>query len=224
MSDKIFPQIKICGLTSVALAVRCADLGVQAIGCVFYPKSPRHVADETARAICRAVKGRVQTVGVFVNESFDTILQKVTDCGITVVQLHGEESPDLVRRLRGEKIPVVKALFSNRYPDFAAAALFDASAFLVECSGGTLPGGNAKTWDWAEAKPFAERHPCILAGGLTAENIASAIGQAMPRAVDVSSGVESAPGIKSMEKVTRFVENIKALGLSDPAPDATPIF
>jgi len=224
MTRGLFPQIKICGLTSADPAVGCADLGVQAIGCVFYPKSPRHLEDETARAICRAVKGRVQTVGVFVNAPLETILQKVRDCGITMVQLHGQESPNLVRRLRREGIPVIKTLFANAAPDFSATPLYQASAFLVECSGGTLPGGNAKTWDWSQAKSFGERHPCILAGGLTAENIGTAIGQAMPRAVDVSSGVESAPGIKSLDKVAHLVEAVTALGLSDPGGDLAPVF
>jgi phosphoribosylanthranilate isomerase len=211
------PQIKVCGLTRVEEAIWCADLGVHAIGCVFYPKSPRHLTDGEAREICRAVAGRVQTVGVFVNESFDTILQKVNDCGITAVQLHGKESPDLVDRLCREKIRVIKTLFVDSPPGLADAAAYNAATFLVECSKGPLPGGNAMAWDWRQAMAFGDRHPFILAGGLTAEKVTRAIQEALPAAVDVSSGVESVPGRKNLQKIEAFVKMVAAF--SQPIDD-----
>jgi phosphoribosylanthranilate isomerase len=220
MNNQFRPQIKICGLTRVEEALWCADLGVHAIGCVFYPKSPRHLPDAEAEKICRAVRGRVQTVGVFVNESVDMILQKVKDCGITAVQLHGKESPEQVNRLRREKITVIKTLFVGGTPCIADASRYDASAFLVECSKGLLPGGNAMAWDWTQAKAFGSRYPLILAGGLTPENVSQAILEASPAAVDVSSGVESVPGQKNLEKIEAFVQAVTAF--SQPIDNKQP--
>lgn len=204
------PQIKVCGLTRVEEALWCAELGVDAIGCVFYPKSPRHVSDAAARTLCRAVAGHVQTVGVFVNESADTILRKVSDCEITAVQLHGKESPDLVHRLRGENIRVIKTLFVDSSPGLDDAHRYDPAAFLVECGKGPLPGGNAMAWDWRQAAAFSNQYPFILAGGLTPGNVSQAILDARPTAVDVSSGVESAPGRKNLQKISAFVEMVVA--------------
>lgn len=220
MGNRSRPQIKICGLTRVEEALWCADLGVHAIGCVFYPKSPRHLPDAEARKICRAVAGRLQTVGVFVNESFDTILQKVNDCGITAVQLHGKESPDLVDRLRREKIRVIKTVFVDSTPGLTDAPAFNAEAFLVECSKGPLPGGNAMAWDWRRAMAFGSRHPFILAGGLTPENVTRALREALPAAVDVSSGVESAPGQKNLKKIEAFAKAVAAFSqaINDERP------
>jgi phosphoribosylanthranilate isomerase len=210
MENQFRPQIKVCGLTCVEEALWCTDLGVHAIGCVFYPKSPRHLPDAEARKICRAIGRRMQTVGVFVNESVDAILQKVEDCDITAVQLHGKESPDLVDRLRREKITVIKTLFINGTPRLTDAPSYDASAFLVECSKGPLPGGNAMVWDWHQAKAFGIRYPLILAGGLTPGNVSRAILDALPAAVDVSSGVESIPGRKDLKKIEAFVHMVSA--------------
>ena len=97
--SKYIPQVKICGLTLVEHALKCADLGADAIGFVFYPKSPRHLTDDRAGEICSAVRDRVKTVGVFVNETFSSIMNRVECCQLSAVQLHGQESPELVRRL-----------------------------------------------------------------------------------------------------------------------------
>jgi phosphoribosylanthranilate isomerase/indole-3-glycerol phosphate synthase/phosphoribosylanthranilate isomerase len=124
---------------------------------------------------------------------------------LTVAQLHGREPPEVVDRLRREGLFVVKALFAERAPGLERAADYVAAAILVECGQGALPGGNAQDWDWARAGPLAERHPLILAGGLTPLNAAQAICAASPDAVDVSSGVETAPGRKDIRKVEAFI-------------------
>ena len=95
-----FPQIKICGLTTPEDALACAESGADAIGCIFFPPSPRHVSDDQAREICAAVAGQVQTVGVFVNETSEAIMDKAEYCGLSIVQLHGTESPQFVSQLR----------------------------------------------------------------------------------------------------------------------------
>ena len=208
MTNNFIPQVKICGLTRVEQALQCVALGADAIGCVFYPKSPRHLTDDRAGEICSAVTDRVKTVGVFVNESFSSIMNHVERCHLSTVQLHGQESPELVRRLRNQNLQVIKALFIDGNPSLKDAENYPASAFLVECGQGRLPGGNALQWNWDQAKSFGEKHPLIIAGGLSPENVSHAIRVSWPHAVDVSSGVESSPGHKDIDKVTLFLNAV----------------
>jgi phosphoribosylanthranilate isomerase/indole-3-glycerol phosphate synthase/phosphoribosylanthranilate isomerase len=210
---KYRPQVKICGLTVVNDAVKSAELGADAIGLVFHPKSPRFVTEKQAREICLALPEKVKRVGVFVDETFTTIMQKVRSCGINAVQLHGSEPPELAESLIKEGLIVIKALFLERKPTFEDAAKYKVSAFLAEWGKGVLPGGNALSWDWEKARSICREHPLILAGGLTPENIYHSISLSLPDAVDVSSGVESAPGIKDIEKVKLFIMNV-----SEPIP------
>jgi phosphoribosylanthranilate isomerase len=203
-------QVKVCGLTRADEAAACAQAGARAIGCVFYPRSPRRVDDSAAGAIRRALPPDVLCVGVFVDESFDTILASVGRTGFTAVQLHGRETPELVQQLRREGLFVIKVLFAGRAPGIEAAPQYPASAFLVECGRGALPGGNAQAWEWSKAAPLGKRHPLILAGGLTSENAAQAAGEASPDAVDVSSGVESSPGRKDIRKVIQFIAAVSS--------------
>jgi phosphoribosylanthranilate isomerase len=224
MIEKTSPQIKICGLTRVDEAEGCADLGADAVGLVFFPKSPRHVTDEQALAISKAVSGASKTVGVFVNASYDQILLKVEACRLSAVQLHGQESPELVRRLGDTGLLVIKALFVDGTPPPTDADLFGAGPFLVECSKGPLPGGNAMAWDWAAVKEFGSAHPLILAGGLTPDNAGEAVAGALPLAVDVSSGVESSPGRKDLKKVTRFIDAVSKCKLPPLTRGMTPVF
>jgi phosphoribosylanthranilate isomerase len=206
MNINIFtPQVKICGLTRVEQALKCVALGADAIGCVFYPKSPRHLTNHRAGEICSAVADRVKTVGVFVNESFSDIMRRVERCRLSSVQLHGRESPELVARLCNENLQVIKALFIDGNPSLKHAKDYPASAFLVECGSGKLPGGNALRWNWEQARSFGEKYPLIIAGGLSPENISHAINISSPHAVDVSSGVESSPGLKDIDKVRLFL-------------------
>ena len=203
-SQRNGPQVKICGITQIEHAVTCAELGADAIGCIFFPKSPRHLTDERARDIVSALPDHVKATGVFVNASFDDVVKKVERCGLNAVQLHGQESPELVSRLAKEGLLVIKALFTGGEPSVTAASEYDAAAFLVECAGGPLPGGNALDWDWASVRHFGKNYPLVLAGGLSADNIGDAIAAAMPDVVDVSSGVESSPGQKDIEKIKSF--------------------
>ena len=144
-------------------------------------------------------------VGVFVDEPVEAILDLARFCGLDLAQLHGAETPEDVAALESAGVRVVKALFANREPGFAEARRYGASGFLVECAGGTLPGGNALSWDWASARGVGAGRPLILAGGLAADNLAWAVERACPRAVDVSSGVEISPGNKDLVKVREFL-------------------
>ncbi len=208
------PQIKVCGLTRVENALECIALGADAIGCVFYPKSPRYVTDDQARDICKAVSSRATMVGVFVNESFSFIMKKVQRCLLDTVQLHGQESPELVTRIRKEKLKVIKTLFLRSTPDFENAKYFKPSAFLVECGNGALPGGNAISWNWEKARHLVGDYPVILAGGLSPENVSNAVKQGIPDAVDVSSGVELSPGLKDTGRVEAFIQAVSMCGLN----------
>ena len=208
------PQVKICGLTREDEAVACALAGASAIGCVFYPPSPRYVEEDLARSISCALPPGVPLVGVFADEKVTTILRKVERCGLKVVQLHGKEPPSQVNELRERGIPVIKVLFDGGMPPIASADDYGAHAYLVECAGGPLPGGNALAWNWSAAAGLASRYPVILAGGLNAENVGGAIAAALPDAVDISSGVESGPGRKDIDKVKRFLDAVRACGCS----------
>jgi phosphoribosylanthranilate isomerase len=213
------PQIKICGLTSPEAASACADLGADAIGCVFFPKSSRYLSEQRAKEICSALPPEVKKVGVFVDETYSTIMRKVERCGLTAVQLHGRESPELVHEILNENIPVIKALFAAGTPALSDAQKYRASAFLVECGSGVLPGGNAMTWDWQQARKISETYPVILAGGLSPDNVSQAIAACRPAAVDVSSGVEKAPGIKDFAKVKAFMDSVSCCILNKKLPN-----
>jgi phosphoribosylanthranilate isomerase len=173
------------------------------------------VTEEQAREIRQALSSTVcSLVGVFVNETFTGLMKKVERCGLDAVQLHGKESPQLVLQLVNEGVRVIKGLFVNAEPSLEAAPQYKAAAFLAECAGGPLPGGNAMTWNWDAALRISESHPLILAGGLNPDNVCDAIKAARPDAVDVSSGVEAKPGRKDMEKVKRFMEAVARSGYS----------
>ena len=201
-------QIKICGLTSVDDALGCVDLGADAIGLVFYPKSPRYITMQKAKEICSAVPEKIKTVGVFVDETFSNIMHIAQYCRLKGVQLHGNESSCLVEQLVKENLIVIKALFSGRKPRIDDVINYRASAFLVECGKGVLPGGNAEVWDWKEARRLENKFPLILAGGLSFENVAEAVKASFPDAVDISSGVESSPGRKDLNKVASFIKEV----------------
>ena len=207
------PQIKICGLTRSDEAIECARLGADAIGLVFYPASPRNLSRQKAKEISLALPSEVTTVGVFVNETFSNIMEIVQYCKLKAVQLHGDESPKLVNKLRKENIIVIKALFTNKKPFLKDISDYNASAYLVECGKGILPGGNAEAWNWEEAREAGMKYPLILAGGIDRNNVSKAVAAGLPDAVDISSGVEFYPGRKDPEKVKSFIKAVSECNL-----------
>ena len=203
------PQVKVCGLTLVDEAVACAEIGADAIGLVFYPPSPRLVSEKRAREISGSLPAHVWKVGVFVDEPFPAVMKKAEFCRLNCVQLHGAEPPEMVEALEAAGISVIKSLFVKKRPFLSEADLYRASAYLIESGGGLVPGGAGLSWNWAEAGELAGKLPCILAGGLSAENVGAAIYEFGPDAVDVSSGVESEPGRKDIGKVRVFMEAVR---------------
>jgi phosphoribosylanthranilate isomerase len=210
MVGRHYPQIKICGLTRPDQARACADLGADAIGLVFFAKSPRNVTQEQAAAIKAGLPPHVAAVGVFVDPDREFLARMVRRCGLDIVQLHGSEPPEFVSDINSElKVPIIKVLFATRSPGFGDATGYSAAGYLVECGRGALPGGNAMTWDWAAARTVDRAFPLVLAGGLGPENVAEAVKACLPDAVDASSSLEAGPGVKDIEKVARFIDQVK---------------
>lgn len=201
-------QVKICGLTKIDEVQKIAALGVNAIGLVFYPKSKRNIDLDTAKKIQKILPSNISCVGVFVNESFSSIMKIVNYCNLDAVQLHGNETSQMVLKLRKKNLTVIKALYMEDEPNIKNAKIYEASACLVECRPGKLPGGNAHSWDWGKTRSYKNDTPLILAGGLTPDNIKEAILSCMPDAVDISSGVETTPGHKDILKVKTLLTNL----------------
>lgn len=221
---RAYPQVKICGLTRPDEAEACVQIGADAIGLIFFPKSPRNVTRKQAKRVVTALPQPVASVGVFVNASFAFIMQRVERCGLSMVQLHGHEPPELSARLQDEGLGVIKALFVDGLPGFADTKKYRADAFLAECAKGPLPGGNAMTWNWGAAKALGRNHPLVLAGGLSPDNVHDAICAGLPAAVDVSSGVEASPGRKDLRKVARLLAAVRETAQRYVGKTINPVF
>jgi phosphoribosylanthranilate isomerase len=194
-------RVKICGLTRLDDAQLAGRIDVDAIGVVLWPGSPRCVDLATARALCRAVPPWTARVGVFVSPSVDEVRRTVAATGLGVVQVHGVADADPYRALG---LPILWATgLADDAPDPVAP---EGTTLLLDTHDPVRHGGTGQTVDWTRAKAIArrERH-VILAGGLTADNVTQAIETVRPYGVDVSSGVEAAPGIKSAERMQAFV-------------------
>ena len=194
-------------MTQLKDALFAVEQGVDAVGFIFYKKSPRAVTMKTVREIITKLPPLVDTVGVFVNESAER-LNKIADyCGLDLVQLHGEESPAFCRKIHRR---VIKAFRVKDLQSIKQLEKFPVSGFLLDTFSDDLHGGTGKTFDWNLALPAKKMGPVILAGGLTPRNILQAVHQVRPYGVDVCSGVEKSSGIKDLEKVRAFLKNIRS--------------
>jgi phosphoribosylanthranilate isomerase len=205
-------EIKICGLGDPAEAMMCADAGADAIGLVFYPRSPRCVSISRAAQVTMMLPPHVTVVGVFVDEKPAQIIATARQAGFRVVQLHGAEPPQDVKTLQAAGLRVIKALRSASPAVLAqlAASYAMADGFLAEGSAGPLPGGNGVAWQWSSVVIVAASGvPVALAGGLTPANVLQAVAVARPSAVDVSSGVELRPGRKDIGKVRQLIHTVR---------------
>jgi phosphoribosylanthranilate isomerase len=201
-------RIKVCGITRCEDALAAAEAGVDAIGLVFYPPSPRHLEIGQAAEIAACLPPFVTTVGLFVNADSETIAEVVDRVGIDLIQFHGNECPDYCA---GHRRPWIRALRMKEDIDLVAeAARFDsARGLLLDAYRPGVPGGTGETFDWARI-PRALAGCIVLAGGLSPDNVADAVARVHPWGVDVSGGVESAPGIKDRRLIARFVEAVRA--------------
>ncbi len=200
-------KVKICGITNRKDALTAIEAGADALGFVFYSASPRHVSPEQAAEIIRNLPPFVQTVGLFVNENSATVNSIADQCGLDIIQLHGEETPEYCEYIRRR---ILKAFRVRDTAILDALPKYRVAGYLLDAWSPVALGGTGLTFNWdiaAEAVHRGER--IVLAGGLTPENIAESIRQVRPFGVDVSSGVESAPGLKDAALVRRFVASAK---------------
>ncbi len=197
-------RIKICGITSLEDALHAADAGADALGFVFHPRSPRFISPETAGIIIARLPPFVTAVGLFVDASQETIEKTVGVAGLQCLQLHGDETPEFCTRFR---MPVIKAFRVRGQETLERLAAYSkVTGWLLDAFVEGQPGGTGARFDWRIANEAGRLgRPVILAGGLTPDNVTEAISAAHPFAVDVSSGVESSPGVKSAVKVTAFL-------------------
>jgi phosphoribosylanthranilate isomerase len=201
--------VKICGVTNLEDALAAVESGADLLGFNFYRRSPRYVSPGDARRIVERLPESVNGVGVFVNEPGPDEVERIArEAGLGAVQLHGDETPEFCRALRGLK--TIKALRVRRGFDPAACALYPVDALLLDAYTTDAFGGTGHTFDWTLARQARETvERLYLAGGLTPDNVAGAVGAVRPYAVDVCSGVETSPGRKSFELMRRFVGQAK---------------
>ncbi len=202
-------RVKICGITSAEDAALVIKHGADALGLVFYAKSPRAVSIDQARQIVAGLPAFVSTVALFVNAESDYIKQVLQQVNIDLLQFHGDESPQQCERYNKRYI---KAVSMREHIDLPALCgqYAQASAILLDSFRPGIPGGTGEVFDW-ERIPSALTRPVILAGGLNAGNIAAAIRTVHPYAVDVSSGVERDKGLKDENKIVSFMRGVDSV-------------
>jgi len=203
-------KIKICGITNAADAQKAAEFGADALGFVFYPKSPRAIQPDAAKRIIAALPPFMLSVGVFVNQPEETVRRIVDTCGLALAQIHGDESAAYCESLGR---PVLRAIRLKDRKSFLALAEYKGRmgvrGFVVDAFSQEAYGGTGQTVDWSLAAEAAKAAPILLAGGLTPENVQEAITQVNPYGVDVSSGVESSPGKKDHQKLHDFIQAVR---------------
>jgi phosphoribosylanthranilate isomerase len=197
-------MVKVCGVTRIEDAAAACELGAAAVGFIFWPESPRFIDPYRARAIVRTLPPFVTPVGVFVNQPPDYVNGVASLVHLGAVQLHGDEDAEYIARINR---PVIKAV-SNGTAD-AARTWSRETMLLVDAHDPERRGGTGATADWDAAARLARSRRVLLAGGLTAENVRDALARVRPFGVDVSSGVESAPGIKDRDRMEAFFRIVR---------------
>jgi phosphoribosylanthranilate isomerase len=205
------PTVKICGLSTGLTLDAALDAGADMVGFVFFSKSPRHIDWATARALGRHAEGRAKIIALSVDADDDTLKRIVDALAPDLMQLHGSETPARVKEI-GERFarPTMKAIGVATRADLTAAGAYEGvvDTLLIDAKppkDAVLPGGNGRPFNWSLTRDFRPSVPWLLSGGLDPENVADAIALSGARGVDVSSGVESAPGVKDPAKIRAFV-------------------
>ncbi len=207
-------KVKICGITRLEDARFCAGAGADYLGFIQHRESPRYVAPEVVREILSWVEGP-GAVGVFVDADPDVVNRAACEAGFAYVQLHGEEPPSYLDEM---DVPVIKAIsirpgmksddVRRRMDAYEGRVLY----YLLDTGRPGMAGGTGQTFDWSVAESLATDHPLFLAGGLTPDNVGAAVETVWPYGVDVSSGVESAPGIKDIDRINEFFDAVRDVG------------
>lgn len=199
-------KVKICGIGSLNDAVFAADYGADAIGFVFV-KSKRKISKEKVRSIVRKLPPFITNVGLFVNETVENMEETCRFCGLDAIQLHGNEAPEVLNKLKDFKI--IKAFRIQNEKDIDHIKKYKPDAILLDGYSENKMGGTGTTFDWKIVKRMKTSTPIIIAGGLTYLNVEQAIKIAKPYGVDVSSGVESKPGQKDKRLIKKFIDAVK---------------
>jgi len=205
MTGTRMTRIKICGITRNEDALAAARMGADALGFVF-AESPRRISPDRAREIISGLPPFLTTVGVFVNEAADKVNEVCRFCGLNLVQLHGDEDGAYMARLGR---PAIRAFRVKDGDVLNEIKRLEPGIFILDAFDGERAGGTGKTFDWTIAEKAAHLGRVILSGGLGARNITSALETVRPYAVDVSSGVESAPGVKDHRKMEEFIQEVR---------------
>lgn len=203
--------VKICGITNLDDALAAVNAGADALGFNFYEPSPRYVTPSAAREIIAQLPQSILTVGVFVNEdSPQSVAAFARDAGVTAIQLHGDESPEYCRHLKGHY--VIKALAAGSDSDAQRANDYEVEAILLDTKDNALRGGTGRVFDWSIAQKIRRAVPKLfLAGGLGVQNIEAAIISVDPYGVDACSALEETPGKKNHERMRAFVNAIRSM-------------
>jgi phosphoribosylanthranilate isomerase len=207
--------VKICGLSTRSSVEAAIEAGADMVGFVFFPKSPRHVSLGEASALGKLARGRAAIVALTVDAQEETIADIIGALRPDLLQLHGKESPERIEYLRAKfNVPLMKAVGVERRADLDAANAYSrADRLLIDAKApadAALPGGNGLAFDWRLLEGFATPAPLMLSGGLDAGNVGEAIRVARPAGVDVSSGVERAPGLKDQAMIAAFIRAARA--------------
>ncbi|MCL2419039.1 MAG: phosphoribosylanthranilate isomerase [Conexibacteraceae bacterium] len=223
------PKIKFCGITREQDAELAVSLDAWAVGMIMWPHSPRAVPLDRAAGLAALLKRRAEIVGVFVNQTLDEVTGIADAAGLTMLQFHGDEGPVFCSEAaRRTGCKVIRAARVHSAADIQALAAYHTDFHLLDSYRPGVPGGTGETFAWdlaashrriAPPKGKGQRVPLILSGGLTPANVAGAIAAVKPFAVDVASGVESAPGYKDGEKMRAFAAAVAATAAEADAPD-----
>ena len=211
--EDMMTKIKICGIKTVTDALAALDAGADLIGFNFYPKSPRYIDVGRCRDIMSVMRryGHITYVGVFVNAPMEEVRATMETVGLSLAQLHGDETPEMLSALDGKAFKAFRGVPA----EVNGFARSESPALLVDAAVKGVYGGSGVTADWSAAAELAKKYPLLLAGGLTPENVADAVQQVRPWGVDVASGVESSAGEKDVSKIKEFVKAVKKLEIRD---------
>ena len=206
--------VKICGVRSEDIAIHAINSNADYLGFIFYPQSPRNISFEDSSVIINKIKGKILTVAVTVDPD-DSIINSIIEIGFSMIQLHGNESLERIREIKdSSSLKIIKSFgIGNKsdlkkpkeYEEVVDYFLFDAKPGETE-----LPGGNAKTFEWSFLNGFNSKKEFFLSGGLNIENAETAVNSNITNFFDVSSGVESSPGVKDNQKISEFINLIKS--------------
>lgn len=208
-------RVKICGITQPEQGKAIAQLGATTLGFICVSASPRYVTCQQIRAVVEQLPDRIERIGVFANAVIEEVCQIFTESGLTGIQLHGDESPEYCLSLR-RVLPNVEIIKALRVKNSQAIEQIDiytncVDTLLLDAYHPQQLGGTGKTLDWETLATFNPQLPWLLAGGLTPDNIINALNQVIPHGIDLSSGVESAPGNKDLQKVSRLFEQLRVM-------------